>query len=424
MIKQDFYKVASQRHFFDKHDKVLIAVSGGLDSMTLLTLMLEYQAAFKIELGIAHVHHGQRLASDAEAAYLEEYAKKYGIAYHFSRFTGDFSEERARDFRYQFFKDCMAEKGYSAVVTAHHADDQAETVLMRLIRGSRLRHLSGIKERQAFGPGELIRPLLSFSKSEFESIFHFEDESNLSKDYFRNRVRHDYLPLLATENPNLNQHLYHLAQEVDDLTTAITHFIKEIDYTCLEVFNAYPDSIQSYFLQDYLDQIPDLKTLHKAQFEDLLHILRTQKNKIIPLKADYQLIVTYEGFKIEKINPKTDETTPIIMVESGNHVFHGSFQFGFNQKIDHADQEVVLLSESPVYLRSRQAGDQMIINGQTRKVRRLFIDQKVPLSERNEAIMIEQDQKILGIVGIAVSDLSKYPKSDTINNRLYIKKIK
>ncbi|MGT2667469.1 tRNA lysidine(34) synthetase TilS [Streptococcus rifensis] len=421
-MKQEFYKVASQRHFFDKHDKVLIAVSGGLDSMTLLSLMLDYQDAFKIELGIAHVHHGQRPESDAEAAYLASYAERQAIPFHLSRFTGNFSEEGARDFRYQFFKDCMEQKGYTALVTAHHADDQAETVFMRIIRGSRLRHLSGIKECQAFGSGELIRPLLSFSKSEFEPIFHFEDDSNQSRNYFRNRVRQDYLPLLVTENPKLNQHLCHLAQEVDDLTTAISDLIKDIDYTCLEVFNAYPDSIQTYFLQDYLSQIPDLKTLHKAQFNDLLHILRTHQNKIIPLKADYQLIVTYEDFKIEKIHPETDEVLPNIMVESGNQVFHGSFQFSFNQKIDHVDQEVPLLSDSPVYLRSRQAGDSIIINGQTRKVRRLFIDQKIPLSERDQAIIIEQDQKILGIVGIAVSDLSKYPKNDTINNRLYIKK--
>ncbi len=392
--------------------------------MNLLGLMLEFQERFQIQLGIAHVHHGQRPESDAEAAYLAAYAQRQAIAFHLSYFTGDFSEERARDFRYQFFKDCMEQKGYTALVTAHHADDQAETVLMRMIRGSRLRHLSSIRERQAFGPGELIRPLLSFTKADLEPVFHFEDKSNNTDQYFRNRVRQNYLPLLSRENPKVSQHLCYLAREVDELTAGMAYFIKHIDYRRLDIFQSYPDAFQRYFLQDYLDQIPALTPIHKAQFEELLHIIQTQKNKIIPIKEGYHLIVTYQDFNIEKIQPETDEEHQPFVLQSGNLTFHGSFQFGFNCPIEEPDQELYLPSENPVYLRSRQAGDHIQINGHSRKIRRWLIDQKIPLLERKQALVIEQDQNILGIAGIVVSDLSKWPKNDTIKNRLYIKKIK
>ncbi|MGT2785422.1 tRNA lysidine(34) synthetase TilS [Streptococcus merionis] len=423
MIRDKFLKVASERHFFDNHQKVLIAVSGGLDSMNLLEWMLNFQEQFQIEIGIAHVHHGQRPESDLEADYLESYARKHQIPFHFSKFTGQFSESYARDFRYRFFKECMKTYGYTALLTAHHADDQAETILMRIIRGSRLRHLSGMAERQSFGSGELIRPLLTFTKSELEPLFHFEDESNASLDYFRNRIRQNYLPQLSEENPRLSQHLNYLAQEVGDLSQSLAYFIKAIHYQNLAVFRVYPEAVQRQFLQDYLQQFPKLN-IHKAQFEDLLHIIQTQKNKTLPIKQGYRLILTYEEFYLEKIQPETDEEVKPFVLQSENLVFYGDFQFGFNQRIKNADQKLYLHSENPVYLRTRQPGDQIQINGYHRKVRRWLIDQKIPLFERNKLLLIEQDQKILGIAGIVVSDLSKSPKNDTMKNILYIKKIK
>ena len=99
----------------------------------------------------------------------------------------------------------MRETSATALVTAHHADDQVETIFMRLIRGVRLHHLSAIKEKQKFDKGELIRPLLSFYKSDFPETIHFEDVSNQENHYFRNRVRNLYLPQLEKENPEIRK---------------------------------------------------------------------------------------------------------------------------------------------------------------------------------------------------------------------------
>ena len=99
----------------------------------------------------------------------------------------------------------MEKEDCTALVTGHHANDQAETTFMRLIRGTKLRHLSGIPVRQPFGRGELIRPLLTFTKDELMKIPHFEDSSNDSQDYFRNRVRHQYLPEFEKKIPKCKQ---------------------------------------------------------------------------------------------------------------------------------------------------------------------------------------------------------------------------
>lgn len=131
-------KEIQKKACFAKHKKVLIAVSGGVDSMNLLHFLYTYRKNLGIEIAIAHVNHKQRLKSDTEEAYLREWAKEHQIPIHVAYFSGTFSETAARDFRYKFLKELMSNYHYTALVTAHHADDQAETIFMRLLRGSRL----------------------------------------------------------------------------------------------------------------------------------------------------------------------------------------------------------------------------------------------------------------------------------------------
>ena len=159
MMKQQFLKHCKEQDYFQNHKKVLLAISGGLDSMTLLDLLYDSQSELQIELVLAHVNHKQRLESEYEEKELKKIAKKLSVKIVTSSFSGVFSEKAARDFRYQFFRKIMQEENCSALVTAHHADDQAETILMRILRGSRLRYVYGIQVRQQFGSGELISPL-------------------------------------------------------------------------------------------------------------------------------------------------------------------------------------------------------------------------------------------------------------------------
>ena len=146
MREQDFLNHFLRKEYFKKHSKVLLALSGGLDSMFLFHLLSTYQNELEIELILAHVNHKQRTESDWEEDELRKLADVAGLPIYITSFSGEFSEARAREFRYDFFREIMKEVGATALVTAHHADDQVETIFMRLIRGSRLRHLIGIRE--------------------------------------------------------------------------------------------------------------------------------------------------------------------------------------------------------------------------------------------------------------------------------------
>ena len=152
------------------------------------------------------MNHKQRIESDWEEQELRKLAAEAELPIYISDFSGEFSEARARDFRYDFFREVMKKTGATALVTAHHADDQVETILMRLI----LRHsfatiYQELRRRQVVGEIEIIRPFLYFHKKDFPSIFHFEDTSNQENHYFRNRIRNGYLPELEKENPRFKE---------------------------------------------------------------------------------------------------------------------------------------------------------------------------------------------------------------------------
>ena len=148
MTDRDFLNHFLEKGYFKDHSKVVIALSGGLDSMFLFHLLSTYKKDLGIELFLAHVNHKQRPESDDEEIELRKLARQVGVPIYVANFSGVFTESRARQFRYEFFRDVMRETSSTALVTAHHADDQVETIFMRLIRGGRLHHLSAIKERQ------------------------------------------------------------------------------------------------------------------------------------------------------------------------------------------------------------------------------------------------------------------------------------
>ena len=423
MINQKFRKQMQEKRYFQNHRKVLVAVSGGLDSMTLFHLLYQNREELEIELGIAHVNHKQRPESNMEEKELSNFAQQLGVKFFSSNFSGDFSEEKARRFRYRFFEEIMLTEGYTALVTAHHADDQAETVFMRLIRGARLRHLSGMTEVQPFANGELIRPLLCFHKQDFPDILHFEDESNFQNDYLRNRIRNLYLPSLEKENPRFKDSLISLGKEVEELQVALSHLTQGLDITKLEVFERQIPEVQNFLLQEYLKRFPSLN-LTKKQFAEILGILRTKANYIHPLKDGYELIKDYKHFEIRKISRRSDLKMESILLECGNLLQFGEYQFSFGSPLEGENVQAISVSrETPILLRHRKTGDFLRLKGHHKKLRRLFIDQKIPFEEREKAIIVEQNQQILAIVNIAISDLSKELKSDIMSTVLYIQKL-
>lgn len=193
--------------------KTLLAVSGGVDSVA----MCVYYALSGNDFGIAHANFQLRGAeSEADATFVAELAVRYGVSFHTKIFdteaikqkTGGSVQMVARELRYAWFEELRATFGYELVATAHHAGDQVETILQHLIRGTGLRGLGGMKE---LSEARIFRPLLQFTKAELKKtvleagLTWREDSSNSSLKYGRNYIRHELVPILAVQNPNLEQ---------------------------------------------------------------------------------------------------------------------------------------------------------------------------------------------------------------------------
>ena len=423
MRDQDFLNHFLEKGYFKDHSRVVLALSGGLDSMFLFHLLSTYQEELGIELFLAHVNHKQRPESDNEEHELRKLAEQVGVPIYVANFSGAFTESRARQFRYEFFRDVMRETSSTALVTAHHADDQVETIFMRLIRGTRLHHLSAIKEKQKFDKGELIRPLLSFYKRDFSEVEHFEDRTNKENHYFRNRVRNIYLPQLEKENIQLKRAFLEFGKEVSDYQIALTELSQTVNVEDLTQFLSFSEATQRVLLQQYLSCFADLNVT-REQFQEIHHILKTKSQYRHCIKNGYELVKEYQHFRICKIRPKSDEKSSECVLNYQNQVHYEGYLFSFGIPLKGENvQKINVSRETSLILRHRKSGDYLIKNGHRKKLRRLFIDLKIPTEKRGNAIIVEQFGQICSILGIELSDLSIKMKNDIMNTVLYIEKI-
>ena len=222
-----------QHRLFKQDDRLLLAVSGGLDSMLLLEIL--HQLGYNIT--VAHCNFKLRgVESDTDAIFVEEYCTKIKVpVYQHSFQTDKYAIDNkisiqmaARDLRYQWFDELCVAHGYTSIVTAHHANDHAETILLNLIRGTGLSGLKGIAERN----GNIIRPLLPFTRKELDqyalskNLKWREDSSNQSKDYQRNLIRLEVLPILKQINPSLEKTSIDFSKIMLESSILIEEFIE------------------------------------------------------------------------------------------------------------------------------------------------------------------------------------------------------
>ncbi len=217
--------ITLRNHLFRPGQRIAVAVSGGADSVALLRRLLEERPNFGIALSVVHVHHGIRDAADEDAVFVETLAATHGLPFHLHRTDAPAAaaalhetlEEAARNLRYAFFRQLMAKGDADAIVTAHTLDDQAETVLHKLMRGAWTEGLSGIHPMLALEPGSVLRPFLDNTHDAIEAWLRDlrqpwrEDASNHDPAHTRNRIRWELLPLLRTFNPRIAGQLARLA---------------------------------------------------------------------------------------------------------------------------------------------------------------------------------------------------------------------
>ena len=201
-------------NLFKKNDTIIVACSGGPDSMCLLDVIKAYKESFNLKIICAHVNHGLRAESEEEANFVKNFCDKNNIVFEYMKINtyknGKFTEEEGRKKRYTFLDDLANKHNANYIMTAHHGDDLIETVLMRITRGSNLKGYAGITMISKHKNYSVIRPLLNLTKRDiFEYIKskHIEyvlDKSNEDEKYTRNRYRKQMLPFLKKEDEQVH----------------------------------------------------------------------------------------------------------------------------------------------------------------------------------------------------------------------------
>ena len=249
MITDEFASIQKRIHDHG-FKRLLLAVSGGLDSICLAHYFICNKERLGIEwLGIAHVHHGLREGTaDRDAAFVEAFAKAHDIPFFLKKLDGETLknaegslEENARDARYKALQE--AAENCDAIVTAHHAGDQAETMYMRLRRGTTLAGLKGIQEVR----GNIYRPFLNVTRADLlayareNNLEWCEDESNSDVTFARNKVRHEFLPQLEKECPGAATQLCRIAQLADKAYAKVMNAGESLFAPVLKAGNADAD---------------------------------------------------------------------------------------------------------------------------------------------------------------------------------------
>jgi tRNA(Ile)-lysidine synthetase-like protein len=454
----EFYRYCKNNHYWEPNDRILLAVSGGVDSMVLLHLFQLAAAKDNLKLAVAHIDHQIRPESVEEAKYLKKYCQEYELPFYSRKWEAANKtknmEARARQFRYHFFDEIMTEKNYSKLVTAHHSDDQAETILMKLTRGSALTNLVGIRSAQVFGNGELLRPLLIFSKeqltafAEQEAIRYFEDSSNLSDEYMRNRIRHHVVPILKKENQQFLQHITDFGEQISYAEEVIQSVvIPKYQQWVTKNHNGWhiqlrglkqePKSVQVFFIQYLLQQtiVPEGIAISQKNIHQCLTLLNDEAPQMtMDLEQGWQIVKEYECGYLKKRTPYIGK--PTFSLQLGEQLFLSEKEWLGLEKSDEPIeqpetiknwQESSLLINSntplPLMIRHRQNGDRIALTPVlTKRLNRLFIDQKTPNSIREKTwVILSDDKEIIWVPDFANSHLSIPKETDKILYRLLYK---
>lgn len=239
-VEEEFLKTIKKYSLIKPRDKVLLGVSGGADSMCMLMLFHMFKDRLKCRIRCAHFNHFMREESRADQEFVEKECSRLGIECVCGGkkvndfFEGDSLEQTARNLRFDFFRKCARDFQTKRIALAHNKDDVAETVLMRIIRGTALKGLRGIMPASKMKNLKILRPLIGLNKTEItgwlqENKFSYvEDKSNREEVFLRNKIRLNLIPFLREFNPNITSALFNLGQ--------ISALDYEFIYECSEKF--------------------------------------------------------------------------------------------------------------------------------------------------------------------------------------------
>ena len=426
-LLEEFEKYVSENELFSHNDKVLLAVSGGVDSMVLMSLT----AAAGYQFGVAHCNFQLRgKESDEDQVMVEREAKRLGVEFYNAHFdtvgemarTGESMEMAARRLRYAWFKSLCDEHGYSVIAIAHHINDSIETFFINMLRGTGLRGLTGINAQV----GHIVRPLMFATRKDIHdfAIAHRipfrEDSSNRSTKYLRNKVRLGLVPMLKEINPQfttiMRRNISRLSQAQEFVTASMDMIKRQVVEEQSGIYTLHIDRIDSSLPRNFIIyEILSAQFGFKGDVVDLLcHALDNEATGKRFYSRDWVAVVDRQKVVVAAVAEDDDCETLVdrSMIRSyagGSVLFYEYCDIDFIETLDMGDNVALLDADKlqfPLKVRRWREGDWFIPLGMSgrKKLSDYLIDKKVSLVEKNRQFVLLSGDDIVWVIGRRLDD--------------------
>ena len=430
MLEERFQEYVMQHNLFTKQDKILLTVSGGVDSMVLMSLCVN--SGYTV--GIAHCNFSLRgEESDEDEIMVQEKARRYGIECYNKRFdttgemerTGESMEMAARRLRYEWFHQLCEEHGYTVIAIAHHMDDSIETFFINMLRGTGLRGLTGISKQV----GRIVRPLMFATRKEILEYAHSkhiqfrEDSSNLSTKYLRNKIRLGIIPRMREIMPRfsflMHRNIERLTEAQQFIDGAIDNIFDEIAETNGDICTIHINKIANFASRKFvIYEILNSRFGFKGDTVDNLY--KSLNAGSVGKRFYSRYFVAYIDRDNIVVTPIEENDLCEITINYGQHrAYCGASVLYFDicdaDSLDtyHVPENVALLDISkltfPLTLRRWQEGDTFIPFGMTgrKKVSDYLIDHKVAIPAKKRQFVMTSADNIVWLIGQRVDDRYK-----------------
>lgn len=460
VIKQMLHTIEEQE-LISPGDKIVVAVSGGPDSVCLLHVLKRLESRLGIQVYGAHLNHNIRgIEAQMDAQYVLNLCEELDILCFikssdvkaYEQEQGLTSEQAGRVLRYEFFEEVLKKVGASKIAVGHNKNDQGETVLMRLLRGTGMQGLTAIQYRRE----NIIRPLLDIPREEIEAYCDNQglqpriDETNLSSMYHRNKIRRELIPYLKEHyNPSVSDSLVktahilkedydYLEREGEERYKALVHFEKknQVSFNIPQLTKQHP-AIKARILRRAGEELMGKgELLTYQQVQNLLDLLdKKQTGKKLHLPMDVEAVISYEKLIFQRgIKEEAEPFKEPLRVEDSTYVhpLKATFELKVYSKaeVDKVSRDKFLKYfdydkfREEIFVRNRREGDRFWPLGLPgkKKLKDFFIDCKVDRRERDLIPLICHGKDIVWVVGYRISE--KYKITEDTQRILSIKLLK
>lgn len=444
-------------------DRVIAGVSGGADSVCLFLMLLELREKIGFDLIAVHVHHGLRgEAADQDQQFVEALCEQHRIPLEIFRVNLESIakkrkqslEEAGRMVRREAFDSVCKKYGGNKIALAHHQNDNAETLLWNLSRGTGLDGLGGIRPVN----GKFIRPLLCMNREEIEEYLakrkqsYCIDETNAGTDYTRNKLRHLVLPILEEQvNSAAVRHMNETMEQIWELQEYMQEQVEAAYQECVQEhfekacwiqiqqksFETFPELIKKMVIRKGMEQVGGKKRdLSHKHVDVMMELMNKQVGRTLDLPYEMHAKRNYEGIRLEKQRTYSfgEEKKAEIMQECmselnipGETILADRnlklrckiLEKPKNLSIKDIPQKIYTkwfdygIIKSSLYIRTRQAGDTIVIDekGHQKKLKNWFVDEKIPKEVRDSQLLLAENNEILWVLGHRMSQAYQVKQS-------------